>query len=200
MPNLNVKWLVTLSHHINGGKHSTFGKHPTTWPFAAEWHCLSVQYGGILFCALITLPCWEGRTLLRSPLWGIEGVVSNLECSTREQRWGASQAWRTFSKKKLTEHLGRTVTPIQETGGPRHPQGGLGIFEGGSVWFDSAHWVSKLCDNFLVPGAWTFILIPLCQCWTPQVRSVSLCYCHTPTPGQRGRIVIFMLPVFIQWF
>ena len=33
-------------------------------------------------------------------------------------------------------------------GGPRHPWGGLGRFGRGNVWFDSAHWVRKLCDNF----------------------------------------------------
>ena len=67
----------------------------------------------------------------------------------------------------------------------------------GSVCFDSAHWVSKLCDNFQVPGAWTFITTPLHQSWTPWVRSLSSCYFHIPTSSWSRGIVIFMLPAFI---
>ena len=130
MSNLNVKWLVALSCQIRGGKWLTFSKHLTKWPFAAEWlSTFCVQSGWTQSCVLMTSPCWEGRILLRQPSWGIEGVVSNPECSEKEQREEASHLWRTFSEKELTEHPRRTVAPMQERGGPRHPQGGLGIFE-----------------------------------------------------------------------
>ena len=64
---------------------------------------------------------------------------------------------------------------------------------GWSVRFDSAHQLSKLCDNFLVPGAYF-------GAGLLNVRSVSSCYllyCCIPTPGQSGGLVIFMLPAFI---
>ena len=77
---------------------------------------------------------------------------------------------------------------------------------GGSVWFDSAHQVSKLCDNFLLSGALTFIMMPLHQSWTSWVRSVSSCYSHIPTPGWSVNCTfwvslnwLLLLVIFLMW-
>ena len=49
-------------------------------------------------------------------------------CKGTEARSQLSE--KDLSMKELSEHPGRTVTPMPERGGPRHPHGGLGITEG----------------------------------------------------------------------
>ena len=166
----------------------------SAWPFAAGWHCLCAQSGGTLSHILMTVPCWEGTTLPRWQSWGIEGVVSQSgvlcvgtevrsHSSTKDLFWEGTHwtSWEdcdTYARERWPQ------TPLRR---PRH------IWRG-SVWFDSAQQVSKLCDNFQVPGVWTFIVTPLLWCWTPWLRSVSSWYSCIPTPSQSVGTVIFALP------
>ena len=167
---------------------------PDHWPFAAEWlSTFHAQSGGTLSYVLMTLPCWEGRTLPRWSPRGIKSVVSwsrafhegkevRIQVSVKDlfcegTPWTSQEDCNTYARERW----------------PQTPLRGLGHIWKGSVWFDSAHWVSELCDNFQVPGAQTFIVIPLCQCWTPWVRDVSSCYSCIPPPLWSVGTVIFAL-------
>ena len=186
---------MALSHQIRGGKHLTL---ESAWPpnhlqqsdclhfmFNLEelcpgflWLCPAEKEGLCLdddYCRTFRgwYPIWSvpwgnrGRkpVIYEGPFWEGTHWTSQKDCGTdARERW--------------------PQTPLRR---PRH------IWRG-SVWFDSAHWVNKLCDNFQVPWAPTFIMIPLCWCWTPQVRSISSHYSYITTPGQSVGTVISTFP------
>ena len=112
---------------------------------------LCVQYRGTLFCALMTLPCWGGRTLSRWPSWAlrVRYLIWSVPWGNRGEKPVVCEGL--FFWEGTTEHPRRIVTPMWERGQPRHLRGGQGIFE------------EEVCDLTLLTGWGHCVKIFLCQ-------------------------------------
>ena len=139
-------------HQIKGGKQSTFGKCPTAWPLATQWHCLCVVFNLEELCPVFWWLCPAQK----------EGLCPNDHCRVLRVWYPIQSVLRRNRGKKPVVHEGPFWEGTQWTSWedcdtyarerwPQTPQGGLGIFK------------EEVCDLTLLTGWANCMTIFLCQ-------------------------------------